>query len=425
MGYDGSSDRQREPVDNTLLLDPRPLLYNVSAHEGKAFYGADDHLEKLQSLKAELKKLREDFTILSLHTDNEETMRCLRRKWVESVDSGAAGCAPHGLNLVIGEFWTWSENKDAVDKATALYKHCRNTKIRQALSQCNDGDQRVGVPGTGDTRWTTRRTMCSKLMKWRDDLRRIATQQKWRPYISDDIMDIIGEWRFWDKLDAIGNVVTDITDVIERFEGYISLGKVYYEWLCLLKKYGHFGGGNGQSDRDKFICKISLDKWELMYSSDVLEAFLMDVRYRDVSERIKIGETRYDEREYYNILFLKYSGNREEYNKVREQFVLFREKEGKYAVDATEINEKSPDKVNRNYWKEMKTLYKFAEDQNPMALIKMGLDCVKKPCGIGAVESSFSSLKLIQTPTRAALGSKKLAQLVYIHCNYRFLKHFK
>ena len=192
MAYDGSGDRQQEPVDNTLLCDPRPLLFDVSDHESKAYYGAEDLLRKLQSLKRDLKKIRSDFHILSLHTDNEETMRSLRRKWTEDDDeSGAAGCGPHGVNLVIGDFWKWDGHGDTIADATALYNHCRNTKTRQALKQKQPGERRLGASSAGDTRWTTHRVMVCKLMDWQMHLIQISGDQQWRPYIPDSIYAII------------------------------------------------------------------------------------------------------------------------------------------------------------------------------------------------------------------------------------------
>ena len=97
---------------------------------------------------------------------------------------------------------------------------------------------------------------------------------------------------------------------------------------------------------------------------------------------------------------------------------------GKWCVEtADSANEK-----NEMFWKQLKVLHqneKPTEDKDPMLLIQRGLDSARKPCGIAAVESSFSPLKMIQTAKRAALSYKKTCKLLYIYCNYRYLKNFR
>ncbi len=418
-----------------MILDPRPLLVDTSDHAGKAFYGADDHLERLKVIKEDLKRLKSDFVALSLHTDNESTMRSLRKKWTDSTGSGGAGCGSHGINLVVEAYWEWSENKKIKGQITDLYQLCRNTKIRQALSHRRGGERRNGAPGGSDTRsWTTYSTMCSKLLELRDDLGVIAANRIWKPYIGRAELLLIHDVDddFWPKVERMNAVISHLVSTIKGLEGYISLGKVYYAFLKLLERHHHFGGQ--QTEDDKFLCKALGQRFELIYGPDILEAFLLDARYRNEAGRIKVGGITYDERKFYVDLFERHRGDRGTYNKIVEQFVAFRGGDGKYAVDPADypsddggpqgLNGKSPNKANRLYWKKLKVIYGNGRDADAMLLIQMGLDCTKKPCGIAAVESSFSPLKLIQTPTRAALSYKKLSKLLYIHCNYRYLRNF-
>ena len=102
MAYDGSGDRQRSPICNVVLCNPKPLLYDVSDHEGKSKYGAAEHKQKLEALKLELEQLNNDFTLLSLHTDNENTMVKLRKDMKRDHDVPGPGCAAHAIQLVLG-----------------------------------------------------------------------------------------------------------------------------------------------------------------------------------------------------------------------------------------------------------------------------------------------------------------------------------
>ena len=86
------------------------------------------------------------------------------------------------------------------------------------------------------------------------------------------------------------------------------------------------------------------------------------------------------------------------------------------------MNKRNPDKTNRLYWKGLRVQWHHQE--GPMCLIERVLDAVKKQCGISAVESSLSPLKLIQTAKEASLGYEKPCKLLYIYGDYRFLKHF-
>ena len=144
-----------------------------------------------------------------------------------------------------------------------------------------------------------------------------------------------------------------------------------------------------------------------------------------MSRRIKIGEERYDEAAFLANLRLDCSGNVDKYDKIRAEFVRYQLKEGKYAVDETRINKDSPNEVNEMFWKDLKVLFRNAEDKDPLLFIQIGMDCTRKPCGIAAVESSFSPLKIIQTAKRAALSYKKTCKLLFIYNNYRFLKNFR
>ena len=100
--YDGSDDRQQQPVVNTLLTDPRPLLYEDTAHENKAEYTAADHADKLEGQFADLKVINPDFVPLSLTTDNENTMRALGTEMKNRIGLERVGGGPHGMNKVIG-----------------------------------------------------------------------------------------------------------------------------------------------------------------------------------------------------------------------------------------------------------------------------------------------------------------------------------
>ena len=102
MAYDGSGDLQRSPICNVVLCNPKPLLYDVSDHEGKSKYGAEQHKQKLDALKLELEQLNSDFKLLSLHTDNENTMVALRREMKRDHGVPGPGCAAHGAQLVLG-----------------------------------------------------------------------------------------------------------------------------------------------------------------------------------------------------------------------------------------------------------------------------------------------------------------------------------
>lgn len=59
------------------------------------------------------------------------------------------------------------------------------------------------------------------------------------------------------------------------------------------------------------------------------------------------------------------------------------------------------------FWMNLKVLYRNGEDKKQLMFIQKGMDCTRMPCGIAAVESSFSPLKIIHTAKRAALGYKK------------------
>lgn len=102
MAYDGSGDRQRAPICNVVLCNPKPLLYSVSDHEGKSTFGAAEHKQKLETIIAELEQLNSDFKLLSLHTDNENTMKKLRREMKRDHGVAGPGCAAHGVQLALG-----------------------------------------------------------------------------------------------------------------------------------------------------------------------------------------------------------------------------------------------------------------------------------------------------------------------------------
>lgn len=104
MQYDSGGDRQQQPIVGTLLTDPRPFVYEFTAHEDKAAYQAADHAEKLERQFNELRAIKPGFKALSLHTDNENTMIALGRELKERCGVERVGGAPHGLNKVIGTY---------------------------------------------------------------------------------------------------------------------------------------------------------------------------------------------------------------------------------------------------------------------------------------------------------------------------------
>ena len=89
-------------------------------------------------------------------------------------------------------------------------------------------------------------------------------------------------------------------------------------------------------------------------------------------------------------------------------------------VSAFRCWELSPSKANRLFCKERRVRTVNTEDKDSLLFIERALDVRKNPCGISAVESTFSPLKLIQTAAWASTGYKKLCKRFYIHCNYPY-----
>ena len=76
------------------------------------------------------------------------------------------------------------------------------------------------------------------------DLIAISGDPKWRGYLPQPIYDIIWTPDFWDKLQGIRDVMVHLTAVLKSFEGYVSLGLVYKQWVGMLDKYGHWNPPN-------------------------------------------------------------------------------------------------------------------------------------------------------------------------------------
>ena len=69
------------PVGMTLVMNPKPLIVSVDDHKGKAFYGTAQHKEHVDSVVNMIKDdVDEKFEMIGMVTDNEETMRSLRRR---------------------------------------------------------------------------------------------------------------------------------------------------------------------------------------------------------------------------------------------------------------------------------------------------------------------------------------------------------
>ena len=107
IAFDGSSDREKMPVDITMIMSPEPLIASVEDYEGKAFYGTEAHKEHIDSVVTDIRKnVDEEFAMISMITDDEETMRSLRRL---SVNEGifGPGCVSHGVNITQGLHFKW------------------------------------------------------------------------------------------------------------------------------------------------------------------------------------------------------------------------------------------------------------------------------------------------------------------------------
>ena len=100
--YDGSSDRCKAPVCCTVIANPQPLVFSVSDHEDLAKYGSEQHAKKLKKEMVELKQIKSDLTITSIHTDNENTMKSMRKKYFS--EYSIPGCGSHATQTILGMF---------------------------------------------------------------------------------------------------------------------------------------------------------------------------------------------------------------------------------------------------------------------------------------------------------------------------------
>ena len=85
------------------INNPDPLIVHVGDTGAVGKYGAKEHYEAIKGVIAELKKVDGDFEDVGLCTDNEKTMKSVRRMYRD--DGGiAVGCGSHGVNKSIGMF---------------------------------------------------------------------------------------------------------------------------------------------------------------------------------------------------------------------------------------------------------------------------------------------------------------------------------
>ena len=98
--YDGSSDRCKAPVCCTIIANPQPLVLSVSDHNDLAKYGAKEHADKLTKEIAELKTMNNAAVVTSIHTDNENTMKSMKKKYFDGYM--IPGCGSHGAQTILG-----------------------------------------------------------------------------------------------------------------------------------------------------------------------------------------------------------------------------------------------------------------------------------------------------------------------------------
>ena len=101
IGYDGSSDNGGIPVKLITINNPHPLIVRVCDTGSKGKCGAEQHYDIIKECIKDLQKVDPDFNCIGLCTDNEETMRKLRRLY--RADGGnAVGCGSHAINKALG-----------------------------------------------------------------------------------------------------------------------------------------------------------------------------------------------------------------------------------------------------------------------------------------------------------------------------------
>ena len=380
MAYDGSGDRQRSPICNVVLCNPKPVLGMCS------------------------------------HANRANLVDC----------------------ICLGEYITSKFCEDTVRCADSLHTMIKNGKIRQRLQQKSSArrspEKRLGVSSRGATRWTTRDEQFQNLLDLKSDLQDILMDDskeglEWQSYVSKTNQDIIKEWRFWANLKSNKKCIGYLTNMTTAFEKDTSLGEVYYRWSRALEHVGYVSDSSESSvassessessidERNQFLIDMMLEKWKLIYDPIHLEAFLLDVRYMNHNKVIK----NHDINAYVEWLRSQCSSE-DEYAALKDEFYKFRRMEREYQSENRGISVDSGAEANLRYWRGLSVRY--AGNATMQRLVQRGMDRAKTPTGSESVECTFNAIKLVQTPQRASLGPKKLRKLVYLHNNYRLLKRF-
>ena len=101
VGYDKSQDRGCIPIATFVVANPNPLCFDISGTGAIGFNGAAQQYEKYKKVLTELKKVDDKFNCSSFVTDNENTMKALR-KLVREDGGTSTGCGSHAMNKAMG-----------------------------------------------------------------------------------------------------------------------------------------------------------------------------------------------------------------------------------------------------------------------------------------------------------------------------------
>ena len=395
---DGWSNCRNESIVNFVVTTPEPVFYKSIATEKNRHTGKY-MAEVMTSVLVEIGPDR----FLGVVTDNASNMK---KAWEELTvcypHLSCYGCIAHGLQLLLTDIGKLDTVKDIVAKVKVVMKEVRNSHILTATFK-EHAKCALRMPVV--TRWGSVVTSLECMLKNKGPLRRLAVDENAESDVSTDCKSAILNDVFWDRQQALHDLLHPIAAWITKLEAdtpqlgvvvtvFAELTKHFDAAVPkspLLKKEGQAARAALKARRD--FCLTNIHK----------AAHLLDPRFsgKHLSEEDIVDASEF--------IFNTAKQMHVDASQAMTDLAEFRAKHGLWAKEFVWA---SADHVLPHVWW-------TGVCSTRQALSVIASRILNMPASSAACERSFSSYGNIHTAKRNRLTNATAGKLVYVYHNLR------
>lgn len=397
---DGWSNCRNESIVNFIVTTPEPVFYKSITTEKNRHTGVY-MAEVMTTVLEEVGPNR----FLAIVTDNASNMK---KAWDELKKLyphlSCYGCIAHGLQLLLTDIGKLDTVKDIVTKLKMVMKEIRNSHIL-AASFKQHAKCALRLPVV--TRWGSIVTSLGCMLKNKGPLRHLAVDEYAEPDMSKECKSVILNDVFWDRQQALYDLLNPIASWITKLEGDTpQLGVVAQVFAEITQHFDSTLSKSPLLKKEEQGARVALcSRREFCLTGIHKAAHLLDPRFcgMNLSEEEIVDASEF--------IFNTATWMHVDPSKAMADLAEYRAKHGLWGKEFVWASAKHV--LPHVWWSGV--------CGSRQALSVVASRILNMPASSAACERSFSSYGNIHTAKRNRLTNETAGKLVYVYHNLRHI----